>query len=203
MKSRPMIFSTPMVQALLAGRKTQTRRIFKDANEVKTVYPPDFEIDSWFIYDANGKRIKTVGCPYGVVGDRLWVRETTIHAEEYGYKEPIYVASELGDAVLESGLRPNPDDHADVEPHDIKLRRSMFMPRKFCRIYLEITDIWVERVQDICDADVSAEGIEFSGIGGGMNLHQNYCGLWSKINGNQSWIENPWVWVIEFKVVKS
>ena len=204
MKQRPILFSTQMVRAILAGKKTQTRRVIKLTDFGQS----DTRGYDWHYRDKCGvwndlRHTQMLGkCPYGVVGDQLWVRETTIIAEEHGYQEPIYVASELGACVLDSGLRPAPDDMCDVEPHDIKLRPSIFMPRKFCRIILEITDVRIERVQDISDQDAIAEGIEFSGIIGGMNAHQNYCSLWSRINGNQSWIENPWVWVVEFRVME-
>lgn len=187
-----------MVRAILAGQKTQTRRFIK-LSDVLDFCENGLElrqIEGFLAaVAADGAYIK---CPYGVVGDRLWVKETTIRAEEYGYQEPIYVASELGDAVLASGLRPDADDHADVEPHEIKLRSSMFMPRKFCRIELEITGIRVERLQDINQADAVAEG-----CGNGVSTpRQTFCELWSSIHSYKSWNSNPWVWVIEFKRVE-
>ena len=223
MKSRPMIFSSAMVRAILAGQKTQTRRVVKglEADEVVVKVEAEgffkgFDLDHGVLPRVRHLLFpQLIKCPYGVVGDRLWVKETTIRAEEHGYQEPIYAASELGDAVLASGLRPDPDDHADVEPHDIKLRPSMFMPRKFCRTELEITGIRVERVQNISEADARSEGITDGGCLSCGNpepcgccnpkpdARDSYIWLWHKINGKKHpWSSNPWVWVVEFKRVE-
>jgi len=208
MKSHPMIFQSDSVRAILAGKKTQTRRII---NRLKGFgYISDFQASDTKGYDwkfrcrrglmHDIKQSELEKClPYSV-GDRLWGKETTICAEEHGYQEPIYVASELGDAVLTSGLRPDADDHADVEPHDIKLRSSMFMPRKFCRIELEIIGIRVERVQDISEADAIAEGVE---QGYGLRHVGFYQDIWEKINGKKHpWASNPPVLTFEFKRVE-
>lgn len=214
MKQRPIIFSAPMVQAILAGRKTQTRRIVKPQPTLITdagkhsQYNYRGGIYSLDMY-RNSKIIEK--CPYGEIGDQLWVKETTIRAEDHGYLEPIYVASEDGRAVLDTGLRPAPDDYADVEPHDIKLRPSIFMPKKFARIWLEITDIRVERLQDISEADAVAEGSskshpsidKVSQTFGFADWPRSwFAQTWDHINGADSWAVNPWVWVVEFKVVQ-
>lgn len=190
MKSRPMIFSAPMVRALLAGQKTQTRRVVKGLT-------PDHQYNG-FLHILNDKKMSGeawfslrphkalntsnlyVKCPYGMVGDRLWVRETYAHliTDQCPWR---YKATD------------------DTTVYDWK--SSMFMPRAASRIELEITGIRVEQVQDITDADALAEGINY---GAALNHIAYYADLWDVINGKKHpWSDNPWVWVVEFKVVKS
>ena len=192
-KQRPIIFSADMVRAILAGKKTQTRRVVK-------VQPPENTAgcvqvwkgeNHWDFWGFNGAETKRVKCPYGVVGDQLWVRE--------GYADILWEVTASGKEVRKIIYKAD-EQHGATIIHPV-WKTPLFMPRAASRILLEITDIRVERVQDISEQDAIAEGVKFSGIGGGMNPHQDYCGLWSRINGNESWIENPWVWVIEFKRV--
>jgi hypothetical protein len=225
MKERPILFSTEMVKAILDGRKTMTRRVvsFKNSkpfdNSGSWPYvkklddgtymwsdAPDFSYPKDYLKDG-------VKCPYGQVGDRLWVRETwTVGG--YTHKkdaEIVYKASEgekhdLSIVPWNDWLESNTKYGGRCGVID-KWRSSMFMPRWASRITLEITNIRVERLQDITDQDAIKEGIDFS-----CTRPNSQCGcnrksfsrLWDSINAKRgySWGSNPWVWVIEFKRIK-
>lgn len=198
LKDRPILFSAPMVRALLDDSKTQTRRMVQPR--------PDWALGKRCMlqpHELAGEVNKGEysNCPYGQPGDRLWVKETTVKVEDHGYEGPVYAESDKGRTVIEYGLAPSDDDCTEVEPEDIKLRPSIFMPRAMCRITLEITRVRVERLQDITRGDCMAEGCPFPNIANGTDPKQWYHDLWQSINGAGSWPANPWVWVIEFKRV--
>ena len=189
MKEKPMLFSGEMVQAILAGRKTQTRRVMK----VKCDDVTAMHHEPWpFNWSTDGNdTIKMLPCPFGEIGDRLWVKETF---------QPVQLASEVTQwryrATDKKGL-------ANWKP-------SIFMPRKASRIALEITDVRVERLQSISDADAIAEGVtikpdasiaEIVAKGETTAAQFEYYALWCAINGQKSWDANPWVWVVAFKKV--
>lgn len=191
MKSRPMIFSSPMVRAILAGQKTQTRRVVK-------VQPPENTVgcvqvwkgeNHWDFWGFNGAEIKRVKCPYGVVGDRLWVRETYLPTADEG--QFIYNADQCADWLQE---------FAEMDCGGWK--SPIFMPRAASRIELEITDIRIERLRSISRGDCMAEGCPFP------NMQANdpigwYADLWESINGEKHpWSDNPWVWVVQFERVE-
>lgn len=190
---RPILFSTPMVEAILDGRKTQTRRIFKVnktpiTHQQETVFW-DVEMGE-AVYNSMGGQ-SWWNCPYGNIGDILWVRETWqettwLHPsnEEYGY---IYKASENGREWAAN------DESWTWKP-------SLFMPKSACRLFLEITDIRIERLQEISANDIKSEGVSYT-IDYYPNLLDLWENLWIKINGQKSWDENPFVWVVNFKVV--
>lgn len=176
-KERPILFSGPMVRAIIEGRKTQTRRIIKPRNNNSIFVGWDDE----FVLNDENKEWTLSECPYGYPGDRLWVRETWAKQLSGKY---IYRA-----------------DHQDWELADYTAtgawRPSIHMPRAACRILLQITDIRVERLQYISADDARAEGCTDPGpiaIG-------EYQTLWEKINGPESWALNPYVWAITFKPV--
>jgi len=195
MKERPILFSTPMVRAILEGRKTQTRRVFSP--KLMDWLPSFF---TWSALTAPGSSF----CPYGKPGDRLWVREAFTDApapEEFGGSVYIYRA-----------------DFADYtgEPRTLfKWTPSIFMPRSACRIVLEITDVRAERLQDISREDALSEGVfydeymdgyctDHKGRGfHGSNPCISFCQLWCGIHSPESWDANPWVWAITFKTVQS
>jgi hypothetical protein len=168
MKERPILFSAPMIRALLAGTKTQTRRI------VKPGAPDDWN-----------------ACPYGVIGDRLWVRETHAPAaDSWGAWER---------RMQKDGCGPAPVIHYAADggdPFVEKWRPSIHMPRWASRITLEIVAVRVERLQDISEADVAAEGVLVDDIA--PPYWRSYRELWEQINGAGSWDLNPWVWIVEF-----
>lgn len=174
MEERPILFSGPMVRAILAGTKTQTRRTVK--------FPKSGSIEG--TTNSRTGIFTPYQCPYGVPGDRLWVKETwSLTTTPDGEKiVPLYAA-----------------DYTAREYESLKpWKPSIFMPRRLSRITLEITGIRVERVQDISQADAIAEGTPPIK---GLAERDAYQVLWESINGAESWAANPWVWVIEFKKV--
>ena len=190
MNTRPILFSAPMVRAILNGTKTQTRRVVKPRKDrgFGCMLAPHELAGEINLGDYSN-------CPFGQPGDRLWVKETTIKVEDYGYTGPCYVESDEGRAVLEYGLSPSPDDCTEVNPQDIRKRPAIHMPRTMSRILLEITAVGVERLQDISHADAMAEGMALD------DAIYDYSRLWEQINGTGSWDANPLVWVIEFQRV--
>lgn len=221
MKERPILFSAPMVRAILAGTKTQTRRVVKpqppsEVTSAGVMSAPGRGYDGeWSWLSGDPKDCDSWGfvgeefrCPYGQPGDRLWVRETFYHHGACA----CYRADGWTDA---------PDVGYQVTPAP-KWTPSIHMPRWASRILLEIFSVRVERLQAISDADSVAEGIScypFRPDDGfpvcdGFTYRENdgKCGLWPKaaqayrelwesINGPGSWDANPWVWVVEFKRV--
>lgn len=174
-KERPILFSAPMVRAILEGRKTQTRRIIKSRKN-NSIFMGGWT-DS-FILDEGNREWTLSECPYGQPGDHLWVRESW---QKFG-KEYAYAATD-GDIYPETKWRP-----------------SIHMPRAASRLTLEITDIRAERLHDITEADAIAEGCESGGNWDSAPTVQ-YSNLWETINGPGSWEANPWVWVITFKKI--
>ena len=183
MKERPILFSAPMVRAILEGGKTQTRRLVKIRGCAPgAVLPVEFP------------------CPYGVVGDRLWVKETwrsSRAADKHspaaltGHGWPVWYVADGG--VMWTGAdRGGP---GFMTPG--KTRVSIHMPRWASRITLEVTDVRVERLQDITEADARAEGVQPLQMDNGSAL-PSFEGLWCSINGAGSWAANPWVWAISF-----
>ena len=201
MKERPILFSAPMVRALLKSRKTQTRRVVKP-QPASGVRPSPFSKSG--LEDGHGRELR---CPYGRPGDRLWVRET--------WARPITL--DPGPTIYRADYPACvPSYYENVPPADeVVWKPSIHMPRSACRITLEITGVRVERLQDISEVDAKAEGCEpidlcdhirqsCSDIGcpGPTNYRGGYQSLWESINGPGSWDTNPWVWVIEFKRIK-
>lgn len=186
-RERPILFSAPMVRAILSGAKTQTRRIVKPDGKYRLdlVCPPD----------GGPSR-----CPYGMPGDRLWVKEQTIKVEDRGWIGPVYTESDEGRQAMDWGYG-EPDDPDHIPPHAIKRRPSLFMTRAMSRITLEVTEVRVERLQDISEADAMAEGAPWGACGSPQegSRKAGFAKLWDSINGPNSWDANPWVWAINFK----
>jgi len=200
---KPILFKTEMVQAILAGNKTQTRRVIKHFGNL---YHYDTLLCDWALSDKP-KHIGGVNwewtlqtavddnstfkfkCPYGKIGDVLWVRETWrgIDQETGGFRYE-YKATEKINLID-------------------KWKPSIYMPREAARLFLEITDVRVERLQDISDEDVMKEVISLPNYAEQAikDVHypdpdEIYSILWDKINGKKyPWSSNPWVWVIDFK----
>jgi len=198
MKERPILFSAEMVRAILAGNKTQTRRVIKPQP-----FRNGFQATKKAVYDSRHPAFIKDRCPYGVPGDRLWVRETWLNA---GVEIP-------GCKPDEIWYREDEDEAFAIscEPHDQrpKWRPSIFMPRWASRITLEVTGIRVERVQDIIEGDIRSEGVEcpehdfHSGFCAGecSSLRGAFRTLWDSINKKRGyeWDVNPWCWVISFR----
>ena len=192
MKDHPILFSAPMVRAILEGRKTQTRRIIKGVNRgncmiLKKSTKTKMGIET-HVLDATKNNL----CPYGKPGDLLWVRETWMQETEEGIP--------TGGIIYKASSNP-------VQDGDIKLRwkPSIYMPKATTRIWLEITGVRVERLQDITEGDAEAEGVEpWSSNGLDFTSYLNsFEYLWNSLNEKRGfgWVENPWVWVIEFRRV--
>lgn len=192
MKTKPILFNTEMVRAILDRRKTQTRRVIKPQPDIKLEdYGNGFaQIAHWkdpsrllMRMWLNGEGFNDF-CPYGQVGDRLWVRETwainDVIPIEHRTKAPYIYRAELnerGQAKYTGGWKP-----------------SIHMPRAASRITLEITGVRVERIQDISEEDAIAEGIPYQG--NPADTIGAFSDLWQSVYSN--WDVNPWVWVIEF-----
>ena len=188
---KPILFSTPMVQAILEGRKTQTRRVIKPQPVIKLMDETTckFRIEKWekFASGINVK-LKELGnsflgiggfCPYGQPGDLLWVRERF----------------ETDTDGLVKFYASNPEVINNSCYRKLtKWKPSIHMPKAVARIWLKIKDVRIEKLQDISYADAKAEGVEYP---------HDFYDLWFKIHGPISWDNNPWVWVVEFEVVST
>jgi hypothetical protein len=209
MNERPILFSAAMVRAILAGEKTQTRRALtpqpdlvgaRGAEVKAAVLPQDktrtrrggLALDPWaeaVFTRKDGEIVARYGCPYGVPGDRLWVKET------------FWVEGDDQAVCFYAATDPRSSSH---------LKPSIFMPRSLSRILLEVKSVRVERVQDISEEDARAEGcgtasvlddeVDPPAIRKGP-FSCGFCKTWDSINAKRGfgWDTNPWVWVIEFK----
>ncbi|RAH33216.1 hypothetical protein DOT37_02980 [Pantoea agglomerans] len=217
MRERPIIFNADMVRAVLDGRKTQTRRIVNGV-------PSSHDFHGWVLSSTStkdeGKACWAIGkspllnkpirvrCPFGEVGDRLWVRETWMpDAPRDGTWGDVEFYGCKGSPLSMIPKRYRKPEHcihrASWEGIEmVGWTPSIHMPRWASRITLEITGVRVERLQDISEQDAAAEGAstELSLIG--EKHYLGYRSLWKSIYGADSWQSNPWVWVIEFKRVE-
>ena len=208
MTDRPILFSAPMVRALLAGTKTQTRRVVKGAALDWLSGPSGFNAE-FVALPENGL------CPYGKPGDRLWVRETWSPDPPcdgtWGYTAWSGCREGQIAGVPERFRHKQHCIYAATWDHDpIRWTPSIHMPRWASRITLEVTGVRVERLQDISEADARSEGAppshpsidRISREFGYADFPRSWYGqLWESINGPGSWDLNPWVWVVEFKGV--
>ena len=215
-RERPILFSAPMVRALLAGTKTQTRRVVKMKSHQQIEQRDDGTNWPW-MYDGERDCDSWMACHYGQPGDRLWVKETWRTADTLDALSPSAIAEKCMDAGYSKPWAPlqweadgqrnrewsgfGPGNGVVVGPG--KTRVSIHMPRWASRITLEVTGVRVERLQDISEADAIAEGARNSlHLPGGRFARENFEHLWWTIHGDGSWESNPWVWVIEFKRVE-
>jgi|694.fasta_scaffold131436_8 hypothetical protein len=220
MSDSPILFSAEMVRAILDGRKTQTRRVMKvqpwpDATVEVGPYHPHW-IDRngesqpgpstfgavWDHQDIVNGGDTGLRCPYGAPGDLLWVREgfavqPELWADNHG-PQPIHYTA---DQVIGFAGKP---DQRQIE--DYRSKPSIHMPRWASRITLRITDIRVERLQDITEDDARAEGcdparwIDETDVGM-EGYREGFARLWNKINGPGAWDANPWIWAVSFERV--
>ena len=219
MTERPILFRDWEVRAILDGRKTQTRRVMKVQpypDSIVTVehYHPT-------VIDRHGdmqpgKEIfgahwddgeRGLRCPYGAPGDALWVRETWCQGADDGRQVPLRMATLYradGEHVTLSdgdGFMQTNRDGSEKSPW----RPSIHMPRRASRITLRITDVRVERLQDISEDDARAEGWPGPFTETGFPIASPlawFANVWTNINGPSAWDANPWVWVIAFERVK-
>lgn len=197
-KERPILFSGPMVRAILDGKKTQTRRVIKPQPLGDYLYLSDINPQYACFTGSSARR-----CPYGKIGDRLWVRETfcIVNDREFGGNLWVdYRATPKYSKEAPAGWENAPNDIAAL-----KWKPSIHMPRKLSRINLEITDIRVERVQTITEEDAKSEGAfdMNCGIHGITSYKAGFENLWNEINKKRGygWDKNPWVWVVTLKRV--
>ncbi|WP_349984500.1 hypothetical protein ABRP17_016365 [Stenotrophomonas sp. WHRI 8082] len=208
MAERPILFNGAMVRAILSGAKTQTRRAVKNISW-RDGCNPSFSHATAFQnageFRIAGSEEMTLGfrCPFGKPGDRLWVREAFgLQVRHYG--------GGAGEHIVYKATNPDAVycKSACGTDYPVKWKPSIHMPRHSCRLVLEITDVRVERLQAISEVDANAEGIEqlngrFTFNGGmheSLTARTSFMTLWDSTGG--MWIENPWVWVIEFKRVE-
>lgn len=220
MKEHPILFNGPMVRATLEGRKTVTRRVitpsmrsadsqFELHQREDGSWQPMHTFDESSMDDLGTEH--PIACPYGKPGDRLWVRETwaadaqvdAVAPRDLSQGEPIHYPAD--GAVRQTGC-------AMITPG--KGRPSIHMPRWACRILLEITDVRVERLQDISEDQAKAEGVrlytDHAELGDWWHVEgiETYSAdprksfelLWQSTGGE--WNANPWVWVVEFQRVQ-
>lgn len=237
MNVKPIIFSTPMVRALLEGRKTQTRRIIKPQPTLapeermgSVVVPPALLWDRRNGRPGNGANlfldfIREFECPYGASGDLLWVRESW--ADVGG--DPWYMADgrersySACDTFEGGGYPPVCRDIGanccSVTRQKVRWSPSIHMPRWASRQTLRITDVRVQRLQEISEADAKAEGAEPYSVDGftadelalldapllerGNPYRNGFALLWDSINGPGAWERNEWVWALSFEVIRA
>jgi hypothetical protein len=195
MKERPILFKGAMVRAILAGTKTQTRRIVKP----QPLWVADPSVP-FITPDADPEGI--IHCPYGAVGDRLWVREACCATEDAAGLDGVQYAADCAFRPIENTVAAS---HQWLKLYAIYNSRgatcpSIFMPRWASRITLEITGVRAERLNDISEEDAIAEGVDTTCDELGRFVPSvSYRNLWESINGPGSWAANPWVWVVEFR----
>lgn len=206
MADRPILFSAPMVRALLDGRKTQTRRVLKDQ-------PGDldkpFMMDdgSWHVTDSRGGHMSPLPVRFAK-GDRLWVREAFCNDPVQWHPGPTSL-------VHRADFRESADTKDIMQRHGARWRPGIHMPRWASRLTLAVTDVRVQRLQEIGETDAEAEGAYLDDspcdhsratceeIGClGQTYKAGFCNVWSLINGTPSWLANPWVVALTFSVTK-
>ncbi|QST57570.1 hypothetical protein [Escherichia albertii] len=186
-KERGMIFNDEMVRAILGGNKTQTRRI----------------VEEKFYGRAVAAELLAKHCPYGQPGDRIWVRETyRVHGKATDVVTLVYRASVRNSWTEQTHRVP-----VEVcnKPVSEKWTPSIHMPRWASRILLEITDVRVERLHDMSEADAKAEGASpatYKITPPEAVYRVGFGDIWRSIYGQENWLSNPWVWVIEFKRIQ-
>ncbi|EOV4720413.1 hypothetical protein ACONVS_005329 [Salmonella enterica] len=199
-----MIFNAEMVRAILDGRKTQTRRPikWKQTRFTEIAERDDGSLWPWAEDCERGGDI-WFACPYGEIGDRIWVRETfRVHSRATDVATLVYRASVRNSWTEQTHRVPIAVCDKPATPE--KWTPSIHMPRWASRILLEITDVRVERLRDLSEEDAKSEGITppAGGVLPGWEYRINFRDLWMDIYGTDSWEANPWVWVIEFKRVE-
>lgn len=214
MKERPILFNGPMVRSLLAGTKLQTRRGFNERMKKLMRAAAALGEVSHFIDEGrmqpNDVNYVLSFCPYGQTGDRLWVRETFVQGwphDDNGCPDQFdEEGSERAQTTWYRATSPDLEwctDGENTEP--TPWRPSIHMPRASSRILLEITDVRVERLQYISEADCRAEGAHgghgsIPGYAYSATPLEHFQHIWKSTGGD--WAENPWVWVVEFKRIE-
>ena len=205
-RERPILFSGPMVKAILEGRKTMTRRVVKPQ--------PEDDIDGARLracapmrrgsYEFVGNPTLSPPCeislrPFAFPGDRLWVRETMFFHDTCGWR---YSADNAAVSLHKDSPHVSAmyswAHHSDVGIGGCC--RSIHMPRWASRLTLEVVRVRVERLQEISEQDAQAEGAEYDSLGGARGYRDCFEIGWNHINGKRApWASNPWVWALTFR----
>lgn len=231
MKEKPILFSTPMVQAILEGRKTMTRRIVKPMPGRQSEWLTDDLLNEvphgeiikggWQMHHpkagqthagvevAYDSPLGWIKCPYGQTSDLLWVRETWA---------PDLAGDDIN-SYIEYVRYPADGSRRPIkwvnDYSSYKNRPGIHMNKEYSRIWLQVIDLRVERLQDISESDAKAEGIEkmdespfpyklySCNTASCVDAKTSFKFLWQDINGDDAWLNNPWVWVISFKVLST
>lgn len=196
LKERPIILTAEEVNAVLAGNKTQHRVPVLTAMLIAEGFEWDFsaEGDSAVCIkeiDDERQEVLLKPCPFGAIGDRLWVQEPTLAIEDVGWIGPVFVVSDAGRNAIDWGYGPY-DDPAHIPACELTYNKPDDLSYEDSRLLLEITDISIERVQDITLGDSLKEA---------CNGPMDFAIDWMSKHGEGEWFINPWVWVIEFKKV--
>jgi len=242
MTERSILFSAAMVRALLSGTKTQTRRALRmqppdDSGLMCGPYNPtvirrgEEEPGSETFGAFTEEGSWATPCPYGKPGDRLWVRETfycdnafypdgvgvnCLWREVNGKRAAIPIEEQRAEMLESMYYRADGEPEWEGAEEPTPWRPSIHMPRWASRITLEITEVRVQRLQDISEVDALAEGVEPTVVGAGWRRYddpdcevvglipcctpvESYRSLWEHLSGPDSWDANPWVWAISFK----
>lgn len=215
-REKPMLFSSEMINAILDGRKTMTRRILKKQ-------PPflganiDDRINGYNSTEEDAEPIYSIKVPYKI-GDRIWVRETYSITEDINGSPCVFYKADkynilIGTLNGKDELLTGIGNSECSEPEIYK--PSIFMPRWASRITLEVTDIKVDRLHNVSEEDARKEGYTYASLHamheeaarmGLMKMPDDpllwFRELWNKINGERiPWNQNPWVWVVKFKLI--
>lgn len=190
MRERPILMSAPMVRALLAGTKTQTRRVVKG-------WPLEWVATGMFTREYTADPANDA-CPYGKVGDRLWVRET--------WRRAPGLLGSGGNSTEQCEYRATYRTYGDGDDtaHAPKWTPSIHMPRWASRLTLELTGVRIERLQEISEADAQSEGCiapMYASDESTLSFAVAYRHLWEAINGAGTWDANPYVWCLDFRRV--
>jgi hypothetical protein len=210
MKQRPILFNTEMVQAILAGRKTQTRRVVKPQPELTE---SGFKWKGFYYGigssdERTNRNFAHAACPHGKVGDVLWVRETCLWVMLDDAHDLLEGSRDRNQWVYKTDVGEDWIEYAK-EKYGYKWKPSIHMPKDAARIWLRIKDVRVERLQDISGSDCGSEGMQVTGLTlSSIEVHwdelkRQFKSLWQSINGEKSWNENPFVWVIEFERIEN
>jgi len=202
MSDRPIIFSAPMVRALLADQKTQTRRVLNPQPKVLKngiwyrPYPASHPLEWTYLH---GDRVAGFAKTTCATGDRLWVREQCATWGRGPEREPVefptvYAADDPGwDDIKHDARNSKTGD-------EWKIRPSIHMPRWASRLTLTVTDVQVQRLNEITRGDAMAEGCPFPNMANGPDARDWFAELWNSLHGHEAWDVNPWVGAISFTV---
>ena len=185
---KSIIFSTPMVQAILDGRKTQTRRVIKD-KDITNNFDIDVDGSAYaYINPETGDSYPPTEIAKYQVGDILWVRET-------------WGKDENGEYVYRTNYGTT--EYDSFPPSMFKWKPSIHMPKEAARIFLKVTNVRVERLQDITEEEAIKEGAKAYGPNNcsGTSARIAFAEIWDKTTTEHEWRTNPWVWVIEFEKI--